>query len=137
MQLSVPPANANEAPAANVLTRDDHVYLKRLWAKFHDSIHKLDENDILSDLSTDTPSNLSDDEEKNKRDQSVCVTDKDSDKELEPVQHNTKRMHTYQVGTSNFEVYAPRHIHVGSASEVWASDGVSPMWPLPMARLPM
>ena len=22
-------------------------------------------------------------------------------------------MHTYQVGTSNFEVYAPRHIHVG------------------------
>ena len=80
MQLSVPPANANEVPAAKVLTRDDHIYLKRLREKFHDSIHKLDENDIISDLSKDTPSNLSDDEEKNKQDRSVCVTDKDSDK---------------------------------------------------------
>ena len=48
------------------------------------------------------------------RDLSVCITDKDYDKELEPVQHNTERMRTYQVGTSNFEVHAPRHIHVGS-----------------------
>ena len=82
--------------------------------KFQGSIHKLDENEIISDISNDNPSNLSNDEENNKRDRSVCGTDKDSDKELDPVQHNTKQMSTYQVGTSNFEVYAPRHIHVGS-----------------------
>ena len=43
MQLSVPQANANEAPAAEVLTRDYHVYLKLLRAKFHDGVYKLDE----------------------------------------------------------------------------------------------
>ena len=42
-----------------------------------------------------TPSDLSDDKENNKRDQSVSVTDKYSDKQLEPVQHNTKLMRTY------------------------------------------
>ena len=89
-------------PPEKVLTRDYHVYLKRLWAKFQDSIHKLDENDIISDLSNSNPSNISDDKENNKRDQSLCVTDKYYDKELEPVQHNTKQMRTYQVDTSNF-----------------------------------
>ena len=114
MQLSVPPANSNEVPAKKVLTRDDHVYLKRLQENFQGSIHKLDENEIISDISNDNPSNLSNNEENNKRDRSVCGTDKDSDKELDPVQHKTKRMCTYQVGILNFEVYAPRHIHVSS-----------------------
>ena len=59
MELSVPQANANEVPATKVLTSDDHVYLKRLRAKFHDSIHELNENDNLSDQSGDTTSNLS------------------------------------------------------------------------------
>ena len=107
MELSIPPANANEVQATKVLASDDHVYLKRLRAKFHNSIQRLDKNDTLSDLSKNTPSNLSDNKEYNKRDQSVCVTDKDSDKELEPVQHNTKQMRTYQVYTSKFEVHAP------------------------------
>ena len=97
-----------------MLTRDDHVYLKRFRAKFHGSIHKLDKNDIISDIRNDNHSNISEVEEKNNRYRSVCVTEKYYDKELEPVQHNTKRMLTYQVGTSNFEVYDPRHIHVGS-----------------------
>ena len=97
-----------------MLTRDDHVYLKRLRAKFHDSINKLEENDILSYLRNNTPYNLCDDEENNKQYLSACVTDKDYDKELEPVQHNTKQMHTYQVGTSNFDVHAPQNIHFGS-----------------------
>ena len=83
MQLSVPPAKAKEVPVAKVLTSDDHVYLKQLREKFHDSIHKLDKNDIHYDLSKYTPSNLSDNKEKNKRNRPVCVTDKDSDKELE------------------------------------------------------
>ena len=63
-----------------MLTRDDHVYLKRLWAKFYDSIHKLDENYILSDISNYTPYNLSDYKEKNAWYWSVCVTDKYYDK---------------------------------------------------------
>ena len=33
---------------------------------------------------------------------------------IRPRSHNTKRMRTYQVGTSNFDVHDPRHIHVGS-----------------------
>ena len=114
MELSVPPENSNEVPATKVLTSDDHIYLKLFRAKFHDSIHKLDKNYTLYDPRDDTPSNLSDDEEKTNWDWSVCVTDKYYDKGLDPVQHNTKRMRTYQVGTSNFEVHSPRHIHVGS-----------------------
>ena len=47
-------------PAEKVLTRYDHIYLKLFRAKFHDIIHKLDENDIIYDLSNDTPYNLSD-----------------------------------------------------------------------------
>ena len=66
VELSVPPANANEVPETKVFTSDDHIYLKRLRSKFHDSIHKLDKNDTLSDPSDDNPSNLSDDEENNK-----------------------------------------------------------------------
>ena len=62
VELSVPPANANEVSATELLISDDRVYLKRLRANFHNSIHKLDENDTLSDPSGDTPSNLSDDE---------------------------------------------------------------------------
>ena len=114
MELSVPPENSNEVPATKVLTSDDHINLKLLRAKFHDSIHKLDENDTLSDPSDDTPSNIINVEEKNKLDWSVCVTDKYDDKELDPVQHNSKQMRTYQVSTSNFEVHAPWHIHTGS-----------------------
>ena len=76
-------------PSAMVLTRDGHVYLKRLRAKFHDSIHKLDENNIPSDLSNDNPSNLRNDEENNNRSQSVCATDKNYDMDLEPFQNNT------------------------------------------------
>ena len=45
MELSVPPENANEVQATKALTSDDHGYLKRLRAKFHNGIHKLDEND--------------------------------------------------------------------------------------------
>ena len=45
VELSVPPENENEVQATNVLTSDDHAYLKRLWAKFHNRIQKLDEND--------------------------------------------------------------------------------------------
>ena len=97
-----------------MLTRDDRIYLKRLRENSHGSIHKLDENEILSGLSNDNPSNLSNDEENNKQYRSVCGTEKYSDKELDPVQHKTKRMCTYQVGILNFEVYAPRHIHVSS-----------------------
>ena len=61
-KLSVPPANANEMLAKKVLTRDDRIYLKRLRENSHGSIHKLDENEILSGLSNDNPSNLSNDE---------------------------------------------------------------------------
>ena len=94
MELSVPQANANEVPATKVLISDDHVYLKRLWAKFHDNIYKLDENDTFYDPRDNTTSNLSDDEENNKQDLSVCVTDKYSDKVLHQVQQNTKQMRT-------------------------------------------
>ena len=60
----VPPANANEVPAAKVLNRDDHVYLKQIWSKFHDSINKLNRNDIISDINNNNNSNLSNYEEK-------------------------------------------------------------------------
>ena len=72
VELSLPPENSNELKSTNVLTSDDHAYLKRLRAKFHNRIQKLDEND--------TPSDLSDDEEKNNRYQSVSFTEKYSDK---------------------------------------------------------
>ena len=72
VELLVPPLN--EIQAKKLLTSDDHVYLKRLQEKFHNRINKLDEND--------TPSDLRDNEENNKRDLSVSITDKYSDKEL-------------------------------------------------------
>ena len=91
LELSVPLANENEVHATKVITSDDQTHLKQLWKKFHNRIKKLDENN--------NPSGPSNDEENNKRYPSASVTDEDSDKELEPVQHNTKRMRTYQVGT--------------------------------------
>ena len=72
VELSVPPANENEVHATKVITSDDQTHLKQLWKKFHNRIKKLDENY--------TPSDLSADEENNKRDLAVSVTDKDSDK---------------------------------------------------------
>ena len=106
VELSVTPENVSEVQSTNVLTSDNHAYLKQLRAKFHNRIQKLDEND--------TPSDLRDNKENNKRYLSVSITDKNYDKELEPFKHNKKRICTYQVGTSKFEAYAPRHIHVGS-----------------------
>ena len=82
-----------------MLTSDNHAYLKQLWGNFHNRIQKLDKNGTLSYLSNN--------KENNKRDRSVPVIDKDSDNELELVQQNTKWMHTYQFGASNFEVCAP------------------------------
>ena len=76
VELLVPPANANEVQATKILTSDEHAYLKWLWEKFHNRIQKLDKNN--------TPSDISGDEENNKRDQSVSFTDKDYDKELDP-----------------------------------------------------
>ena len=89
-----------------IFTSDNHTYLKQLRTKFHNRIQKLDEND--------TPFDWSDNEENNKRDWQVSITDEGSDNYLDPVQHNTKRMRTYQVGTSKFEVHSPQNIHVNS-----------------------
>ena len=50
VELSVPPANVNEVQATNILTSDDHAYFKQLRAKFHNRVHKLDQNDTPSDL---------------------------------------------------------------------------------------
>ena len=69
LELSVPPENKNELQETMVLISDNHAYLKQLQAKFHNRIHKLDKND--------TPSDLSDNEEKNKGDRSISVTEKD------------------------------------------------------------
>ena len=60
LKLSVTLANANEVQATKLLTSDDHAYLKQLWEKIHNRIQKLDENY--------TPSDISEDEENNKRD---------------------------------------------------------------------
>ena len=76
------------------ITSDDNTYLKRLREKFHNRIQKLDENE--------TPCDISNNEENNKRYWSVSITEKYCDKDLYPVQHNEKRMRTYQAVTSKF-----------------------------------
>ena len=59
VELSVPPVNANKVQSTKVLTSDNHAYIKQLWEMFHNRIHKLDEYY--------TPSDISNDEENNKR----------------------------------------------------------------------
>ena len=106
LKLSVPPENESKVKATKLLTSNYHTYLKLIRTKLHNRIQKLDKNDI--------PSDISNNKENNKRDQSVSVTGKYSDKELEPFQRNTKLMRTYQVGNSKFEVHSPQNIHVES-----------------------